>query len=198
MKQVVLSEGKRDVELVRCYYEQFHSDLRVDTFIAEEEPYSDLKHSESNAIENFLERRNPYDVFAKSENGKSDLKLIFIKLIRYLMKQDVQVCLLIDLDGGDQGRLIEELDERVRRNFEGTHLEIGNDDRIQRSPAQVATRHQLFENGNLLGAFELIGFHYKLETAAGIDKENDSEEVQERKLREFVNDDRASPMHRVL
>lgn len=199
MKQVVLSEGKWDVKLVSYYYEQFHSDLLVDTFIGEEIPYSDLKNQESNAIENFLEPRNPYDVLVKSENGKSDLKLIFVKLVRYLLGQDVQVCLLIDLDGGDHDRLLRELDEQVRSNYDGRECEIVSQEPLAKSPVQVCSRNRLLEDGSVRGEFDVVAFRHTLDTAADIDKETDSDEVKERKLREFVTDDHhASPLHTVL
>ncbi len=198
MKQVVLSEGKRDVELVRCYYEQFHGDKRMKTFVGEQVEYSELKNRESNAIENFLEPRNPYDVLAKSENGKPDLKMIFTKMIRYLSSRGVQVCLLIDLDGNDHGELIRDLHERVRTNYEGSNLEVRHDERIDRSSAQIATRNHLLEDGDVRGAFDVVAFHSDLETALEIGND-DSDDVEGRKLREFVSDDRhASPLHRVL
>ena len=59
---------------------------RTDTFYGEDVSDEPLKNRESTAIRNFLERRTPYDVLAKSENGKSRLKRVFARLVKFLVE----------------------------------------------------------------------------------------------------------------
>lgn len=198
MKRVVLSEGKRDVSLVEQYCELVDSDVRVKTFVGEEVAHSRLKNEESEAIRNFLEPRNPYQVLAKSENGKPDLVKAFVKLANFLVSRDVEVCLLIDLDGTDLGDLIDELDTKVRSNYDGRDFAIERDSVLDRSDALVAARSCLRSGDDVVGTFEVLAFRSDLECAANIDSE-DPWETQEDKLCEFIEDQhRSSPLRRVL
>lgn len=197
MKPVVMSEGRRDVKLVECYYEYVAGDFEVQTFIGEEISHSRQSNRESELIRNFPEPWNPFDVLVKSENGIEDLKLVFGKLAKFLLAQNVQLCLLVDLDGGDHSDFLDDLTEHVQSSH-GNHFEISFGERIERSSAMVATRNHLLDDAAVRGSFEVLAFHSRLESATNIDKEKDSEKVQDRKLREFVRDDRASPLHTVL
>jgi hypothetical protein len=174
-------------------------DARVDTFYGEDVTYQRLKQQESTKIQNFLERRNPYDVLAKSENGKPDLKTIFTKLVRFLVKQDVMLTLLIDLDGGALEGLVTDLDSRVESNYEGNEFRIRLAERVDRSQEQIAAVGELYSerDGAALGEFQILAFHQNLEESAGIERSGDSDE--ETKLRQFVADEQAcGPMRACL
>lgn len=198
MKQVVLAEGKRDVKLVEQYYERHSTDVLVDRFLGEEVDHSRLKNEESAAITNFLERRNPYQVLAKSENGKPDLKSVFTKLVNMLLRKNLDLCLLIDLDGKRYKQLIADLDKRVRSNYSGNQFEIAHDEILEKSSAQLAARNQVLDDGRTVGTFTVLAFHSELEDAANVADE-DSKTVETEKLREFLADSRrSSPMRQVL
>lgn len=198
MKQVVLAEGKRDVKLVEQYYERQSEDVRVKRFIGEEVEHSRLKNEESEAITNFLERRNPYQVLAKSENGKPDLKRVFTKLVNTLLHRNLDLCLLVDLDTRSYDRLIADLDERVRSNYSGNTFEISRVELIDESSAQLAARNQLIDDGRTVGTFTVLAFRSNLEKAANVADE-DSEAAEAEKLRKFLADSRrSSPMRQVL
>lgn len=198
MKRVVLSEGKRDVSLVEQHCDLIESEIEVTTFVGEEVAHSRLKNEESEQIRNFLEPRNPYQVLAKSENGKPDLIRAFVKLANFLLSRDVRVCLLIDLDGDDLGDLIGELDERVRDNYDGREFAIERDATLERSDALVAARSRLRSGGDEVGTFEVVAFRSDLEDATDIHAD-DSWDTQTDKLCEFIEDRRrSSPLHRVL
>lgn len=198
MKTLVLCEGRRDVELVKQYYQLTDAEIPVTTFIGEQVEYSRLKNRESNAIRNFLEDRNPYRVLAKSENGKSALKRIFTKLARFFSGLDADVCLVIDLDGGGYEDLIKELDERVRNNFDGQELRISDPKLLDDSPAQVAVRAGISVDGSLRSDFDVLAFRHSLEEATNIGHDGRAQDEAEQ-LRRFVSDDSgSSPMHCVL
>lgn len=201
MKRLVLSEGRRDVQLVEAFYDQTNPDMSVITFHGEDVSYDQLKHRESDAIRNFLERRNPYDVLAKSENGKPNLKTVFVKLINFLARQDAGLpTLVIDLDGKELRALLDELDTRVRDNYQGQSLGIRETRRIEHNSHQVAAVAELYsvETEITQGAFDVLAFRQNLETSAGIRK-SDGAATQEEKLRSFVEDEQATiPMRTLL
>lgn len=200
MKRLVLSEGQRDVRLVEVFYEEADGEFQVDTFYGEEVAYERLKNYESNTIRQFLGRRSPYDVLAKSENGKPDLKRVFTKLIKFLTGRDVAVTLLIDLDGNGLDELFTDLDTRVEDNYRGNEFGIREVERAQRSSELIAAVAELYSkrDGERYGEFDVVAFHQDLEASAGIDgSETDDDEKE--KLRQFVADERAcAPMRSAL
>lgn len=187
MKQVVMSEGKHDVEFVEQFLQQRSGDFLVDTFVGEDVEHSRLKNAESDCIRNFLERRNPYDVLVKSENGKPALKRVFVKLVNFLVDLDAAVCLLIDLDSRSLDALIDDLDTGVRTNYAGRDYAIEHLETVARNETQVAARGELLSDGRSRGEFEVLAFHSCLEAAAGIDDGDSTTEI-EKKLSEFVED----------
>ena len=200
MKKLVLSEGKRDVRLVEVFYEELATEVRVDTFYGEEVAYQRLKNQESDKIQNFAERRNPYDVLAKSEGGKPDLKRVFTKLVKPLARWDVTVTLLIDLDGNGLKALIDDLDTSIADNYRGNEFGFQEIERLGRSRQLIATQTELYSkrDESRHGTFELVAFHEDLETVADIQK-SDDDDTENEKLREFVADDHATaPMRDVL
>ncbi len=210
MDRVVLCEGKRDVRLVEKFYELERTGVEVGTFLGEEVAHSDLKNRESVTFRNFLERRNPNDVLAKSENGVENLEQLFVKLARHFLKQrSVRVCLLIDLDkknyyhpsyASDTAtyrELLEDLDERVGDNYRGSDLRIERDGLHRKSSAQIAGEATLHSERGEIGAFDLLAFRSDLEDAAEI-LDGDSSEVEDGKLREFLSGTTADPMRDVL
>lgn len=201
MKQIVLSEGRRDVRLVELFYEEINPGVSFDTFHAEAVPSGEWKFQETQKIRNFIESRNPYDVLAKSENGKQSLLTMVVKLINFLVSRDsLSLTVLIDLDGGDVDALIDLFDARVRRNYAGQALGVRSVGRIDQSPVQVAHRAELIgvDDSTPRGDFDIIAFRHALEFAVDIDGEEVIAEERD-KLRSFVTDDRVSgPMRSVL
>jgi len=200
MRRLVLSEGRRDVRFVELFYRDATRGVQFDTFYGEEVAHSRLKNQESAAVRNFLERRNPYDVLAKSENGKPDLKRVFTKLIHSLARRDLTVTMLIDLDGGPLDALLRDLDTRVEDNYDGRTLGIREVDTSMRSTEQIGVVAELYSKSDdtRQGKFEIIAFRDSLEDSAGID-ESDDESAEESTLREFLADERATaPMRELL
>lgn len=185
MKRIVLCEGKRDVQFLVIYYQDHSGDLEVNTFHGEEVSHSRLTNEESQKIRNFQEARNPYDILIKSENGVETLKHVFIKLVHWLVRSDLDLCLLIDLDCGSYEALIEDLDHRVRSNYQGKELGITHDELVERGQNIRACTCRLTSARGTAGAFDLLAFDSNLEEAANISDE-DTWEEESRKLREFI------------
>lgn len=200
MKRLVLSEGRRDVRFIELFYETVIPDSSIDTFYGEDIAYSRLKNQESEAIRNFLERRNPYDVLAKSENGKDDLKTVFSKLARFLAKCPIDVTLLIDLDRGTLNGLMDDLDTRVDDTYEGRRLGLREVERVDQSQTLVAHKIELYSktDDERLDTFDIVAFHHDLETSIALEDADDDSDV-ERKLRDLVTDEQATgPLRSVL
>lgn len=210
MDRVVLCEGKRDVRLVEKFYELERSGVEVGTFLGEEEAHWDLKNRESDAFRNFLERRNPNGVLAKSENGVTNLERLFAKLARHFLKQrNVRVCVLVDLDKKNYDHLsyasevdkyrelLADLDARVRGNYSGSDLRIERESLYRKSSAQIAGEATLHSERGEIGAFDVLAFRSDLEDAAEI-LDGDSSETEDGKLREFLSGTTADPMRDVL
>lgn len=198
MKQVVMSEGKHDIVFVQQYAQQYCRNDRVTTFVGEEVEHSRLKNAESSCIRNFLERRNPYDILVKSENGKPALKRVFIKLVNFLVDVDAEVCLLVDLDSRPLEDLVADLDTAVQTNYDGREYAIEHSETIARSDHQIAATGELWSADRCHGAFEILAFTSDLEDVAGIDKEATIAEI-EAALEEFVTDaSTIGPTHEIL
>lgn len=200
MKRVVLCEGRRDVRLVETFYDELADDVSLDTFYGEDVAYERLRAQESDAIRNFRERRNPYDVLAKSENGKPDLKRVFTKLIRVLARWDIAVTLLVDLDGGSLDDLLADLDTRVRDNYSGQEFGVEFSERVNASSEQTAAvaEFRSRRDGQSIDTFDVVAFHHDLETSADIDGSEQGTEERE-KLVDLVTDERATaPMRSVF
>lgn len=209
MDRVVLCEGKRDVKLIEQYYEQSQGSPELNRVHGENIDHSNLKNRESDAVRNFTERRNPYDILVKSENGVPNLKRLFVKIADFLMKQpEFRVCLLIDLDekGYDHldhtsntrryRELLSELDTRVGDNYQGKDLKIQQDSIHTRSSVQIAGEATLRSAQGPVGSFDVLAFHSDLEDAAGI---SDGDEITEdERLGNFLNSDASDPMERIF
>lgn len=186
MKRIVLSEGKNDVHLVSSFFKECDKTLEVKRFHGENLGPS-LRGEESQEITNFQERRNPYDVLVKSENGKPNLKKIFSVLANRLMEIKPDVFVLIDLDGGRLDELVHELDERVQARHNG--IKLGTAEVRERNGDMLAaTCEVLTTTEKVKGEFHLVAFEQTLERVAGTSREEDRE-VQEEKIECLLDED---------
>ena len=181
---------------------RFHDRERhcsYDTFHGGNHTADDLKNYESNRLSEFTGRRNPHDVFIKSEGGLSDLKPCFARLARALFHEfGVAVCLVVDLDKRDHDRwdglggveryrdLVAELDERVRGIYSGD-CGIGHERFHRKRQTMLAAEASFTHSRYAPATFDVLAFRASLEDAAGItDDESDDDEVE--KLDRFVDE----------
>ncbi len=209
-QRVVLCEGKRDVRLVEKFYELEYSDVDVDQFIAEDVDHQRLRNFERRKLQNFTERRNPYDVLVKSENGIDNLETQFVGLCQYLLKPpEYRLCLLTDLDKKDYDRLthgsdsskyremLQELDKRVQSVHSGREYRIEWTDPDTKTRVQVAGEATLHGRQGPVGDFDVLAFRSDLEDASDI-RDNDGDEIESDKLRSFLSSRESRAMTRVL
>ncbi|WP_135827674.1 hypothetical protein [Halorussus halobius] len=176
MKQIVLSEGKHDVHLVSYFFEKRHGSFEMTKFIGEDEE-SPIQQKESRMIKNFQERRNPYDVLAKSENGKPDLKQVFSSLLNQLMGIDPEIVFFVDLDGGDLDSFLGKLDEQIRGRHSARGIKLGNHSVTKQNTDMVAADCEvLTASGQVKGEFRIVAFQQTLERVAGVSRDAEGDD----------------------
>lgn len=187
MKRIVLSEGRNDVHLVSCFFGECDRTLMVEPFYGEDIE-SAFRSVESRAIRRFQERRNPYHVLAKSENGKSNLKKVFAGLVNQLMDIDLEIFVLVDLDGGHLDTLVDDFDEQIQDRHDG-RIGLGTPANRNHNGDMVgATCEVVTANGKTKGEFHLVAFEQTLEQVAGTSREEDRE-TQEEKIEALLDED---------
>jgi len=187
MKQVVLSEGKNDVCFLSSFFEKRDGSFRIREFIGEEED-GQIRSAESREIKNFRERRNPYHVLAKSENGKSNLKQVFAALVNQLVRIDPEIVVLVDLDGGSLDGFVTDLDEQVREQHTGRGTELGDPSIIERNGDMLAAVCEVLKgNGSRKGEFRIVAFKQTLERVADVSKDEELDTRQDR-IEAFLGD----------
>lgn len=188
MKQIVLSEGKNDVHLISVFFKNRCGTFEVKKFHGEDAD-GHIQAEESQEIKNFRERRNPYHVLAKSENGKPNLKKIFAALVSQLMRIDPEIIILVDLDGGSLRGFMNDLDEQVQERHSGKGVKLGDHSIVKRNTDMVAAECEVLTgDGKRKGTFQILAFQQTLERVAGVSHD---EEIEERKeqIEEFLEKD---------
>lgn len=176
MKQILLSEGKHDVHLISYFFEKRDGNFEITKFIGEEEE-SPIQGKESREIKNFQERRNPYDVLAKSENGKPDLKQVFSSLLNQLMGIDPEIIFFVDLDGGNLDSFLTKLDEQIQGRHSARGIKLGSHRVAKKNTDMVAADCEvLTENGQTKGEFRIVAFRQTLERVAGVSRDDETNE----------------------
>lgn len=171
MKQIVLCEGKHDVHLVSYFFEKQTGSYKVKEFLGEEID-SPIPGEESRQITNFQERRNPYHVLAKSDNGKQELEKVFSVLVNQLLRIGPEIIVLVDLDGGSLKTFVDGLNERIRGRHD--RLELGTHEVTERNEDMVAgVCEVLTTNGKKKGEFQIVAFEQTLERVANVSRDDD-------------------------
>jgi hypothetical protein len=191
MKQLVLSEGVHDVLLVECFYESEFPSSELKPVYAEELEFNDLtdlQGQETKKIKNFLQRYNPYDVLVKSENGKPNLIQVFVKTVNFLAAAELELCLLIDLDGESMSSLLATLDEKARGTYSSADLRISQSGNIHSNEHMEVVEAELHDDDDVRDDFKITAFADSFEIAAEIDKRTDTKDVMRSKAERFLND----------
>lgn len=196
MRKIVFSEGRNDVRFACKFFNNNAQNPTIDTFVAEEFHHDVWRREEDEKIRSFLERWSPYDVLLKSENGKENLKEIFVSLSGRLATEDVEKYLLVDLDGTEVDALVSELDERMRQRFEGHGLRIADVETVARNSYIVATEAGLQADAGPTPrtGFTVVAFRSSLESVADVT----GDEEYERRLSKIESVLDRRPVDRLL
>jgi hypothetical protein len=189
MSKIVFSEGERDVRFMCKFFYKYHDNPRLDDLVIGNVSRDDLLHKESDKIRSFLGGWNDHNLLVKSENGKPNLKTGFSVVIRDLATKPVEKYVLVDLDTTEIDGFVSDIRERVRQRHQGAGLRIGETERLGRCREMVA-REVTLENergSDPRTGFTILAFRDDLETAAGIDKDEDGPETQAEKLASLLD-----------
>lgn len=168
MKQLVLCEGKADVELVSSFLQATDGTLNIWPFYAEEIDTS-FRNQQRQAIQNFDRPWNDHDVLVKSENGKRNLAKVLARRVGMLVDIDPAITVLVDLDGGALDDHLGGYEERIRKRHAGPGLSLG-DYSVVNSNADMlaATCEVLTRTERVKGTFDLLAFRQRPENVVGI------------------------------
>ncbi|WP_132057927.1 hypothetical protein [Halorussus amylolyticus] len=174
MKHIILCEGKHDVHLVSSFFEERGGSFELKTVLGEE-IQSSMRGEESRQISNFRERRNPYHVLVKSDNGKQELEKVFSVVVNQLLRIDPEITVLVDLDGGTLETFVDGLDERIRTRHD--RLELDAPEVAERNHDMVAgVCEVLTTNGKKKGEFQIVAFEQTLERVADVSRDDETDE----------------------
>lgn len=185
MKHVVLCEGKHDVHLISSFFGKRSGSFEVKEVLGEE-IQSSMRGEESQQIANFREKRNPYHVLAKSDNGKQELEKVFSVVVNQLLRIDPEITILVDLDGGDLETFVDGLDERICTRHD--RLELGPPEVTERNDDMVAgVCKVLTTSGKKKGEFQIVAFEQTLERVADV-SHNDESDEWEAEIEDFLEE----------
>lgn len=188
MKHIVLCEGKHDVHLVSSFFEERSGSFKIKKVLGEE-IQSSMRGEESKQIANFREKRNPYHVLAKSDNGKEELEKVFSVVVNQLLRIDPEITVLVDLDGGRLKNFVDGLDERIYGRHD--RLELGTHEVIERNDDMVAADCEVLTTaGKKKGEFQIVAFRQTLERVADVSRDDDVDiEVRRKEIEQFIKED---------
>lgn len=185
--KIVLGEGTNDLVLLTDIFNQHDSSVEIDTLNLEGESGSNRNPKESEKIRNFNERFNPYDVLIKAEGGKPNLKDAFCSFAKALSRMDCEVCIVFDLDGGEIRDAIDEINEKLQGIYRGNQVQIEEIDTPTETDAITARTCSIIVNGRNIDDFNMIAFSRSLEDEAGIDHDENREEIED-KIEQVIDD----------
>lgn len=188
MKQVVLCEGKHDVHLVSSFFEERSGSFKIKKVLGEE-IQSSMRGEESKQLSNFREKRNPYHVLAKSDNGKEELEKVFSVVVNQLLRIDPEITILVDLDGGRLQTFVDGLDERICGRHD--RLELGTHEVTEQNDDMVAAVCKVLTTaGKKKGEFQIVAFEQTLERVADVSRDDDVDiEARREQIEQFLEED---------
>jgi hypothetical protein len=187
-RTVIFSEGKRDLNLIRLFFYQYHDDVEIEHMVGEDIEPTRRKKQESEWFELLVSDWNDTEVLVKSEEGKENLVEVFTHIVRYVTEHDARIVFLVDLDGGEIDSVEEDIREKVEDRFRGQRLTVERRDECEEGELTFAESSLVSDSGDE-SIFYVLGFEHSMETSAGIDKEKDSKCDEARKMYELLEQD---------
>jgi len=183
MKQtIIFSEGKRDLKFMRLFFCLYRESVETDYLIGEDIGHDDLKKEESERLRTMFSDWGDTEVLIKSEGGVNYLIDLFVDLIDYVNRDITRPVFLVDLDISERDtsskeavqELEEDLREKIESIFRGRSLTVDRKNR-QNIGGMELVESALVSESDEESVFYIIAFEDNLESAAGIDKEEDDE-----------------------
>lgn len=185
MNQIIFAEGRNDVHLLKKIAINHSTSIELIEFIGED-VVKNIGGEETRKVRNFTQKHNPYELLLKSDGGKPNLKHLISELIPELYNKDVKYSLLIDLDGGDFEGIKDDIVER----WDSISIDLGMtiDECTFTNSHLTGYECSICLNSEPRDSFNVIGFNHSMETAASIDKRQDSIDDKKRKIHRLSQD----------
>jgi len=187
-RTVIFSEGKRDLNLMRLFFYVYHEDVKLDYMVGEEIEYANLKKQESEWFDLLVSDWDDTEVLIKSEEGKENLIEVFTHIVRYVTEYDTRIVFLVDLDEKDVSEVEDRICKKVEGRFRGQRLTVEGSEKRQRGDLALTESSLVSESGDD-SPFYIVGFEHSMETSAGIDKDEDDDCAELRKMYELLEEE---------
>lgn len=153
-------------------------------FRAEEIDPNDRFPRETKKIRTFINRHGDDALLVKSEQGKPELKEVFVSFLNELVEKRAFFALLIDLDGKDHTNVISDLNSMVQERYpakSGISVLKGPTSH----PDFIRCRCEVSLGGEYSDTFGIVAFLDSLESTVGI-QQDDQREICRQKIHDYI------------
>lgn len=186
MKRIFLSEGKNDAEFLSLFIDEHYPSLQKDRLDMSNEDGGSIVGRESEKIRRFKEPRNSYDVLIKSENGDENLLSVLGSKLPELLRDDLELYVLIDLDGDSISSRITQFESQLQPHTPGRRFTISCEEELVRTHYLETYVINVQNGGRYIGKFKLLAFCEDLEDAANITEDETDRDVIESKIENIL------------
>jgi len=184
--ELILCEGKWDLVLLQKYIDRYRKSYNTDYFLMENVDV-DQRGKETRKIRNLNEPYYPYNLFVKSENGRSFHKRTYAATVMTLAEGSFGFHLMIDCDNKGVEGWLSDVNEKCDGKYTKTVKSIKKETKYR--SAEISSHiAEVRINGISIDEFGIIGFRSSMEEAVGIDKGAHDASDKEELIERFVDD----------
>lgn len=180
MKKVFLSEGRNDTDFLSIFLDENCRSLSYDRFDIDNAEGNSIIPKESEKTRRFREPRNQDDVLIKSEGGDENLVTVLGSELPNLVGNDLDLCVLIDLDGKDVSERITQFEEKLQPHTPGNKISVCHKDTLVSTTFIQAHVAKVLIDGKYIGQFDLLTFTEDLEEVADITGTENRDTIKEK------------------
>ena len=180
MKKVFLSEGRNDTDFLSIFLDENFRSLSYDRLDIESAEGNSIIPKETEKIRRFREPRNGDDVLIKSEGGDKNLVTVLGSELPDLVGNDLDLCVLIDLDGNDVSDRITQFEESLQPHSPGNKISVCHKETLLSTTFIQAHVAKVLIDGKYIGEFDLLTFTEDLEEVADITGNENRSTVKEK------------------
>ena len=186
MKRLFLSEGMNDTDFLSFFIEENYPSLKYDRLDISNDDGGSIVPEESEKIRRFRESRNDYEVLIKSEGGDENLVTVLGSKLPELLRGDLELFILIDLDGEDIRTRITQFQHELQPHSPGRSYSLSCEEEILKTTFLQTHVVKVSCGGRYAGEFKLLAFREDLEDAAEITGDEEERDEVEGKLEDIL------------
>lgn len=192
MKKVFLSEGRNDTDFLSIFLDENCRSLSYDRLDIENPEGSSVIPKETEKLRRFRESRNEDDVLIKSEGGDENLVTVLGSELLDLVGNDLDLCVLIDLDGNDVSDRITQFEEKLQPHSPGNQISVCHEETLSSTTFIQAHIAKVLVDSNYIGEFHLLTFTDDLEEVANITGAEPDRDTVKRKIGQILQRNQVS------